>query len=181
MRAAAHNLRRIQPLTPHDGKARFCGVLPSFSSNFHGEPHGEGVRGFSKHPMNTTFRLRSIPSRPGELAMSLVCRWSGVSVELGLGERIPASLWDGAAKDLFLKNLNQDELHAVLVMDQIRFYALCKGCSSGRHVDSHDHFQCTSCKRVSCFSEEIVLPILERARITSAQVLLTGQCESCLS
>ena len=41
--------------------------------------------------------------------MSLVCRWSGVSVELGLGERIPASLWDGAAKDLFRKNLTQDE------------------------------------------------------------------------
>ena len=51
--------------------------------------------------------------------MSLVCRWSGViGVELGLGERIPASLWDGAAKDLFRKNLTQDELHAVLVMDQ---------------------------------------------------------------
>ncbi len=48
------------------------------------------MRGFSKHSMNTTFRPRSIPSRPGELAMSLVCRWSGVSVELGLGERIPA-------------------------------------------------------------------------------------------
>ena len=72
-------------------------------------------------------------------------------------------------------------IHSFLTMDQIRFYALCKGCSSGRHVDSHAHFQCTSCKRVSCFSEEIVLPTLERARITSAQVLLTGQCESCLS
>ena len=65
-------------------------------------------------------------------------------------------------------------IHSFLTMDQIRFYALCKGCSSGRHVDSHAHFQCTSCKRVSCFSEEIVLPILEKARITSAQVLLTG-------
>ena len=72
-------------------------------------------------------------------------------------------------------------IRSFLTMDQIRFYALCNGCSSGRHVDSHAHFQCTSCKRVSCFSEEIVLPILERARITSAQVLLTGQCESCLS
>ena len=72
-------------------------------------------------------------------------------------------------------------IHSFLTMDQIRFYALCNGCSSGRHVDSYAHFQCTSCKRVSCFSEEIVLPILEKARITSAQVLLTGQCESCLS
>ena len=38
--------------------------------------------------MNTTFRPRPIPSRPEELAMSLVCRWGGVSVEMGLGERI---------------------------------------------------------------------------------------------
>ena len=81
-----------------------------------------------------------------------------------------------------LEKLEDDGvIHSFLTMDQIRFYALCKGCSSGRHVDSHAHFQCTSCKRVSCFSEEIVLPILERAGITSAQVLLTGQCESCLS
>ena len=72
-------------------------------------------------------------------------------------------------------------LHSFLTMDQIRFYALCKGCSSDRHVDSHAHFQCTSCKRVSCISEEIVLPTFQRARITSAQVLLAGQCESCLS
>ena len=59
--------------------------------------------------MNTTFRPRPIPSRPEELAMSLVCRWGGVSVEMGLGERIPASLWDASAKDLFRKNLTQEE------------------------------------------------------------------------
>ena len=81
-----------------------------------------------------------------------------------------------------LEKLEDDGvIHSFLTMDQIRFYALSKGCSSGCHVDSHAHFQCTSCKRVSCFSEEIVLPTLERARITSAQVLFTGQCESCLS
>ena len=80
-----------------------------------------------------------------------------------------------------LQKLEDDGvIHSFLTMDQIRFYALCKGCSSGRHVDTHAHFQCTSCKRVSCVSEEIVLPTPGRARITSAQVLLTGQCESCL-
>lgn len=81
-----------------------------------------------------------------------------------------------------LQKLEDDGvIHSFQTMDQIRFYALCKGCSSGRHVDTHAHFQCTSCKRVSCVSEEIVLPTPGRARITSAQVLLTGQCESCLS
>ena len=81
-----------------------------------------------------------------------------------------------------LQKLEDDGvIHSFQTMDQIRFYALCKGCSSGRHVDTHAHFQCTSCKRVSCVSEEIVLPTPGRARITSAQVLLTGQCESCLT
>ena len=81
-----------------------------------------------------------------------------------------------------LQKLEDDGvIHSFLTLDQIRFYALCKGCSSGGHVDSHAHFQCTSCKRVSCVSEEIVLPTPGRARITSAQVLLTGQCESCLT
>ena len=81
-----------------------------------------------------------------------------------------------------LQKLEDDGvIHSFLTMDQIRFYALCTGGSSDRHVHSHAHFQCTSCKRVSCFPEEIVLPTLHRARITSAQVLLTGQCESCLS
>ena len=81
-----------------------------------------------------------------------------------------------------LQKLEDDGvIHSFQTMDQIRFYALCKGCSSDRHVDRHAHFQCTSCKRVSCVSEEIVLPTPGRARITSAQVLLTGQCESCLS
>ena len=98
-------------------------------------------------------------------------------------------LLDALANDInkstvyrMLQKLEDDGvIHSFLTMDQIRFYALCKGCSSGRHVDTHAHFQCTSCKRVSCFSEEIVLPTPKRARITSAQVLLTGQCESCLS
>ena len=81
-----------------------------------------------------------------------------------------------------LQKLEDDGvIHSFQTMDQIRFYALCKGCSSDRHIDRHAHFQCTSCKRVSCVSEEIVLPTPGRARITSAQVLLTGQCESCLS
>ena len=81
-----------------------------------------------------------------------------------------------------LQKLEDDGvIHSFQTMDQIRFYALCKGSSSDRHVDTHAHFQCTSCKRVSCVSEEIVLPTPGRARITSAQVLLTGQCESCLS
>ena len=98
-------------------------------------------------------------------------------------------LLDALANDInkstvyrMLQKLEDDGvIHSFLTMDQIRFYALCKGCSSGRHVDTHAHFQCTSCKRVSCVSEEIVLPTPGRARITSAQVLLTGQCESCLS
>ena len=28
-------------------------------------------------------------------------------------------------------------IHSFMTMEHIRFYALCKGCSSGQHVDSH--------------------------------------------
>ena len=81
-----------------------------------------------------------------------------------------------------LEKLEDDGvIHSFMTLEHIRFYALCKGCSSGQRVDSHAHFQCTSCKRVSCFSDEIVLPIPEKARITSVQILFTGQCQSCLS
>ena len=80
-----------------------------------------------------------------------------------------------------LQKLEDDGvIHSFLTIDQIRFYALCKGCSSGRHVDTHAHFQCTSCKRVSCVSRKFIADP-RRSRITSAQVLFTGQCESCLT
>ena len=50
--------------------------------------------------------------------MSLICRWGGVSVELGLGERIPISAWDPNTGDLQRKNLDADERHAILMLDQ---------------------------------------------------------------
>ena len=50
--------------------------------------------------------------------MSLICRWGGVSVELGLGERIPISAWDPNTGDLQWKNLDADERHAILMLDQ---------------------------------------------------------------
>ena len=66
-------------------------------------------------------------------------------------------------------------IHSFLTMDQIRFYALCKGCSSGRHVDSHAHFSAlpasvfpVSQRRLSCQSLK---------RHASQVAELTGQCE----
>jgi Fur family ferric uptake transcriptional regulator len=80
-----------------------------------------------------------------------------------------------------LEKLEDDGvIHSFLTMNQVRFYALCNGCSSGGHVDSHAHFQCTMCKRVTCFQEELDLPKPQNVRITSAHVLLSGQCASCL-
>ena len=98
-----------------------------------------------------------------------------------LMERLPADVNRSTIYRLLDRLEDDGVIHSFQTIDQIRFYALCEGCSSDRHVDRHAHFQCTSCKRVSCVSEEIVLPTPGRARITSAQVLLTGQCESCLS
>lgn len=111
-----------------------------------------------------------------------VFRQSSVALSAGMLLDALANRINKSTVYRMLEKLEDDGvIHSFLTMDQIRFYALCKGCSSGCHVDSHAHFQCTSCKRVSCFSEEIVLPTPKRARITGAQVLLMGQCESCLS
>lgn len=41
--------------------------------------------------MNTTFRARTIPTAPDELSMSLVCRWVGLQLEVGLSETLTAS------------------------------------------------------------------------------------------
>jgi hypothetical protein len=41
--------------------------------------------------MNTTFRARIIPTAPDELSMSLVCRWGGLQLEVGLSETLTAS------------------------------------------------------------------------------------------
>ena len=71
-------------------------------------------------------------------------------------------------------------LHSFLASENIKFYALCRGCSQSGHVHSHAHFQCTSCSQVVCIEQQVVVPTLNQGRVDEAQVLLKGQCATCM-
>lgn len=72
-------------------------------------------------------------------------------------------------------------IHSFSSADGLKWYAKCQGCSSGKHNDVHPHFECTSCKKVTCLSVEVSIPKIENHTITSAAVFLTGVCATCSS
>ena len=67
--------------------------------------------------MNTTFRARTIPTAPDELSMSLVCRWGGLQLEIGLSERIPASAWNEKKRELNRRHGCEAARQAVIQLD----------------------------------------------------------------
>ncbi len=72
-------------------------------------------------------------------------------------------------------------LHSFMGKDGLKWYASCKGCSSARHLDAHPHFQCRKCGKTECLSFDITIPSLPDHQVDSAEFLLFGQCEDCLS
>ena len=45
----------------------------------------------------------------------------------------------------------------------------------------HPHFQCSDCGVTKCLDQELSVPLVPNYKIDSAELLLTGQCENCLS
>jgi Fur family ferric uptake transcriptional regulator len=81
-----------------------------------------------------------------------------------------------------LERLEDDGiLHSFKGEEGLQWYAKCQGCSTGKHYDKHPHFQCRRCGRTECLDLELVLPYVPQYRIDSAELLLLGQCEDCLS
>lgn len=72
-------------------------------------------------------------------------------------------------------------LHAFKGKDGLQWYARCKGCSASHHADLHPHFQCHVCGKTECLDIELSLPSVPQHKIDSAELLLFGQCEDCLS
>lgn len=72
-------------------------------------------------------------------------------------------------------------LHSFTGKDGNKWYAKCKNCSSSYHQDVHPHFQCKDCGKTKCISLEVLIPVLPNHKIDSAELLLLGQCEDCLS
>ncbi|MCI4667318.1 MAG: transcriptional repressor [Bacteroidia bacterium] len=72
-------------------------------------------------------------------------------------------------------------LHSFMGMDGKKWYAKCKDCFSSTPSTSHPHFQCKVCGKVECLDFDIEIPILPDRRIESAELLLVGMCEQCIS
>ncbi len=72
-------------------------------------------------------------------------------------------------------------IHSFRGNDGLTWYAKCAGCSSGEHFDRHPHFQCRDCGKVECLPVSVIIPPVEKHKIETAQILLTGQCADCLS
>ena len=65
--------------------------------------------------------------------------------------------------------------------DDFRWYAMRKYTSSYQQSETHPHFKCHDCGQTKCLDQELFIPLLPNHKILTAELLLTGQCEDCLS
>ena len=72
------------------------------------------------------------------------------------------------------------ELHSFVGEQGVMHYAKCHACTTEAHTHSHPHFQCLSCREVSCLGEEFPFPELAGVQISEAQIFLKGHCQGCL-
>jgi Fur family ferric uptake transcriptional regulator len=63
----------------------------------------------------------------------------------------------------------------------LRWYAKCKDCSHGEHVDMHPHFQCTVCGTIECLPVNVAIPNVPGFQVDNAEMMLVGTCKNCLS
>jgi len=80
-----------------------------------------------------------------------------------------------------LDRLEQEgRLHCFTGRDGLKWYAKCHDCSSEHHMDVHPHFQCNECGKVECLTVDVKIPAVQNHQIEKAQILLLGQCETCI-
>lgn len=75
----------------------------------------------------------------------------------------------------------EGKLHSFTGKDGLKWYAKCQECSAENHIDVHPHFQCNECGRVECLPIDMKIPKVTKHNVQHAQILLLGQCESCLT
>lgn len=81
-----------------------------------------------------------------------------------------------------LERLEEDGiLHSFTDKSGLKLFGKCKGCSTSNHTDLHPHFQCRQCGKTECLSLDISIPFLHNRKIDSAELLLIGVCEDCLT
>ncbi|MBT9189118.1 MULTISPECIES: Fur family transcriptional regulator [Zobellia] len=72
-------------------------------------------------------------------------------------------------------------VHSFKGKDGLQWYAKCKGCTSLVHSDTHPHFQCQDCGKTECLNLNMAIPTVANHKVNSAEILLIGQCQDCLS
>ncbi len=72
-------------------------------------------------------------------------------------------------------------IHSFTDNDGLTWYAKCNGCSSSHHADLHPHFKCRNCGKTVCLNLDIAIPSIPNRKVDSAEFLLIGVCEKCLT
>ena len=80
-----------------------------------------------------------------------------------------------------LDRLEQHNIvHSFMGKDGLKWYAKCEE----ENVVSrgiHPHFQCSYCGKVKCLPVDIEVPSIQNHNVESAEILLVGCCDACLS
>ena len=72
-------------------------------------------------------------------------------------------------------------LHSFIGKGGRMWYALSSECHKENKTETHPHFHCKKCGKTTCLDTDFSIPVISRHKIDSAQLLLVGQCEDCLS
>lgn len=81
-----------------------------------------------------------------------------------------------------LERLEEKEiLHSFTGKDGLRWYAKREQSLVSSSVNSHPHFQCDVCGKSECLSIDFSIPNIPNYNIVTADVLLSGQCNDCIS
>ena len=77
---------------------------------------------------------------------------------------------------------NQGTLHSFMGKDGSKRYAIGKRKSlDSNDIKIHPHFQCKYCGNSTCLPFKVSIPSISNFIIESAEQLLIGKCERCLS
>ena len=72
-------------------------------------------------------------------------------------------------------------LHKFIGKDGLSWYAKIENDSTSDNSKLHPHFQCSDCGITKCLDQELSVPLVPNYKIDTAELLLIGQCENCLS
>lgn len=77
----------------------------------------------------------------------------------------------------------QDEgiLHFFRGKDGVKWYVKRQEYTASHDLKFHPHFQCRDCDKIECLHINVSIPAVSNYKIETAQVLLIGQCQDCIS